>query len=152
MDFQRFFRCIRLATGSNDHPATLTALQVYKILNMYSTLMPTPSKFGNCRIQGKRKASVITLPVIKAVYSRPAEYRQLSFIEGLRNKLDDVVASDNWNVLDVIFTEHYYLRASENIKPSENNCLLYFVTGRVCKNLQESTPIKDCQTCTSLLK
>ena len=57
--------------------------------------MPRPSKYGNVRISGEKKASVITLQDIKAVISQSDEYRQLSFIEGLKKLLDDVVAIDD---------------------------------------------------------
>jgi hypothetical protein len=70
MYFQRFFGTVRQAGGANDHLATPTFLQLYKILSVYSVLKPP--KTGNCIVGTTESTqSLITLDSLKTMYQTP---------------------------------------------------------------------------------
>ena len=143
---QRFFECLRLASACNDHPATPTALQVCKLLCLFSTLVPRPSKFGNCRVVSQDKVAVlISLKDKKEIYEKPKVDECLSRSEFFKKQLDNVVKNDDWDVFAFLSAEHDYCAAEED------ECIMYFISGRVCRRLLETMPVKECGVCKKAL-
>ena len=124
-----------------------TDLQVYKLLSLFSILVPRPSKFGNCRVLSQDKvAELISLKDIKAIYEKPKVDKCLSRSEFFKKQLDNVVENDGWDVFDFLSAEHDYWAAEEN------ECIMYFISGRVCRRLLETTmPIKEGTVCKKAL-
>lgn len=48
-----------MAGGQNDHPATGTFLQLYKLLSMYSALKPP--KYGNCTVSEQPRETLLSI-------------------------------------------------------------------------------------------
>lgn len=136
---QRFFGCVRQAGGSNDHPATPTFLQIYKILSSYSIL--APPKYGNCSIEKEIKLPLITLNDIKSLYQKSNKETGLS-IDIIKSKLNNAIRNDDWDIHDVFESEHDYA------KPEAFDCIIYYITGRVCQQLLKCT---KCSTCKQAL-
>ena len=64
---QQFFGTIKIAAGSNDHPATPTFLKLYKMLLTYSILKPPVS--GNCTVTDEKPPPLlISVTDLKNIY------------------------------------------------------------------------------------
>ena len=113
---QQFFGTIRIAAGSNDHPATPTFLQLYKLLSTYSIFKPPVS--GNCTVTDEKPPPLlISVTDLKNIY-KP---ERSSHVEEIRQKLDSIIEYKDWEVDEVI--EHDY-----SVAPVLD-CVIYFVTG-----------------------
>lgn len=83
---KRFFGTIRLVGGTNDHPATPTFLQIYKILTVFSVL--NPPKTGNCKFESSASTEPL-LPIskLKEIYKTKKKEDYLKIIQ---SKLSEV--------------------------------------------------------------
>lgn len=112
-----------MSGGSNDHPGTPTFLQIYKILSFYSIL--TPPRIGNCSLTDIPTEPLISMTRLNEIYNYN---EKKSFVEEIKNKLNVVISQDDNDFRDFInATDHDY------DLPYVTQCLLYFVTGNICK-------------------
>lgn len=137
-NLQRYFGCVRQAGGSNDHPATPTFLQIYKILS-YSIL--SPPKYGNCTIEKEVKSSLISLDEIKTLYQKPKENKEL-LIDTIKSKLNKAIKNDDWNIYDIFESEQ---SEHDYTLPGAVDCIIYYITGRVCHKLLQFTKCSSCR-------
>lgn len=135
-----------MAAGANDHPSSTTAMQVYKILSLTHTLMPPPSRYGNCSIDSStlRVPSVISLKDITKIYKKKHDCTKLSKYEAMMKNINEVVRTDEFDVFDVIIDHDYDT-------DFEDKTILYFTAAKICKKLCETTPVKNCTLCKSSL-
>lgn len=131
---QRFFGCVRQAGGSNDHPATPTFLQIYKILCFYSIL--SPPKYGNCIVEKEAKLPLISFNEIKSLYKKQTKEETKLLID-IKSKLNDVIKNDDWDIYNI--SEHDYST------PATFDCIIYYITGRVCQQLLKFTKCSLCR-------
>lgn len=130
---QRFFGTIRQAGGQNDHPATPTFLQLYKLLSVYSVLKPP--KYGNCSVHDdKPLRPLISISDIKDVFMKGLKSPPL--LEELKQKLDGLIEHEEWDFSDVV--EHDYTCAPVV------DCVIYYVTGYLCRQVSKYS---KCETC-----
>lgn len=128
---ERFFGIIRQAGGQNEHPTMPTFLQLYNMLSVYSLLKPP--KFGNCQTELGQEAPCLTLAELTSAFKdeSPGE----SKLQELRKRLDGYVSEElEW---EAIYDHSYAL--AEVV-----DCIVYYVTGFVCRKLLNST---TCETC-----
>lgn len=131
---QRFFGTVRMASGANDHPATPTFLQVYKLLSVYSIIKPP--KYGNCSINIMDPGSnLIRLSDIKSIYHN--DKKSPTALENLKNKLDTLIDDGTWEFTDII--EHDYAHAQVI------DCLKYYITGYLCFQIGKKTQCVICK-------
>lgn len=130
---ERFFGTIRQVGGQNDHPSMPTFLQLYNMLTIYSLVKPP--KFGNCKVQDDgNEQRVLSLSDLKSYFS--SNQLKDTKLEELKKKLDGLVESEMKceKVLD-----HDYTR------PEQADCIIYYVTGYLCRKLLKSTSCEECR-------
>lgn len=133
--FQRFFGTIRQAGGQNDHPATPTFLQLYKLLSLYSILKPPKS--GNCTVINDRPAApLITVSRLKEIYSTGST--SPAVFEELKKELDTLVNHEEWEFDDVV--EHDYAYAPVI------DCVVYYLTGYLSSKIVRHSKCDKCKT------
>lgn len=94
-----------MASGANDHPATPTFLQVYKLLSIYAVIKPP--KYGNCTVDSADpSAHLIKLSDIKQIYTNTTESKIPTALQNLKNKLDNLIDDGRWEFVDIV--EHDY--------------------------------------------
>ena len=121
MFIQRFFGTIRLAGGTNDHPATPIFLQIYKILTFYSILKPP--KTGNCKVLDDTPTALIPMSELKRIYKTN---KKESFVKKIEEKLNVVIEKEDSDFMDFTnATDHDY-----NL-PYVVDCLMYYITGQI---------------------
>ncbi|KAJ8876824.1 hypothetical protein PR048_021271 [Dryococelus australis] len=131
---ERFFGTIRQAGGQNDHPATPTFLQLYKLLSLYSILKAP--KYENCVVEDdKPERPLISVSYIKYIFTKEA--KQNSLLEVLKQKLDGLVHHEQWESCDIV--EHDYMCAQVV------DCLIYYVTGYLCRQIMKYTKYDSCK-------
>ncbi|KAL4107299.1 hypothetical protein QTP88_017666 [Uroleucon formosanum] len=129
-----FFGTVQQASGSNHHQSMPTFLQLYKLLSIYSLLQPPKS--GNCQVlDDSLQNHIITISEIKNVLLNSE--KQSNMVETLKIKVDKIIEEENWEFVDVV--KHDYVKA-EIV-----DCLIYYLTGYLCKQLTYYT--KDYQVC-----
>lgn len=141
---------MRMAAGSDDHPSTPTAMQVYKILSLTHTLMPSPSKYGNCSNDPTKMnlPSVVSLNDIKQLYKKSDNPKHLSPYQFRMKEIRKVISTDELDVfdIDIVSSEHDY-----DVK-SEQQSILYFTAAKIVKRLCETSPVKNCERCKESLR
>ncbi|KAE9522892.1 hypothetical protein AGLY_016703 [Aphis glycines] len=138
---ERFFGTICQAGGANDHPATPTFLQLYKMLSVYSILKPP--KTGNCTIENNKPSqNLISLDSIKTIYYSPEKNKPLLY--KIREKLDFAIQHDDWSLDDIISPSDHNYYVAPLI-----DCVIYYVTGCLCKQI---VSYFKCVTCQSAIK
>ena len=127
-----------MAGGSNDHPSTPTFLQIYKILTMFSILKPPKS--GNCSspIETETSSPLLSITRIKEIYGA-VEQKKSKALNEIKNKLNVVinVDADVTNLTDAV--DHDY------VLPEVVDCLVYYSTGILCKQLQSYIKCEVCR-------
>jgi len=134
---ERFFGTVRQAGGANDHLATPTFLQLYKILSVYSVLKPP--KTGNCIVGTTESTqSLITLDSLKTIYQNP---EKKSLLETIREKLEFAIEQDDWTVDEVIENSDHNCFLAPVV-----DCVLYYVTGYLCKQMLRYLKCSVCRS------
>ncbi|KAG8236684.1 hypothetical protein J437_LFUL016721 [Ladona fulva] len=130
----RFFGAVRIAAGSNDHPAAVTFLQLYKLLAVYGVLKPPRS--GNCSIKYDIPLTpMIKISDIREIYTEKSSSQ--SNIQKLKEQLDGLIEQGDWEVCDVI--EHDY-----SLAPVFDS-IIYYITGYLCKRIKRQSKCPVCQ-------
>lgn len=123
-----------MASGANDHPATPTFLQVYKLLSIYAVIKPP--KYGNCTVDSADPAAhLIKLSDIKQIYTN-TESKNPTALQNLKNKLDDLIDYGRREFIDIVEHDYVYTPVID--------CLKYYITGYLCHQLSKKT---KCQIC-----
>ena len=119
---KNYFGTIREASGSNDHPATPTFIQLYKLLSVYGILKPP--KRGNCSIDFTESPElVISVTDIKKCFQKP-ESRSKEKITEMTEIINKILEQNDWEADDVFsFVEHDY-SLLDALK-----CIIYYATG-----------------------
>ncbi|CAH1731422.1 unnamed protein product [Aphis gossypii] len=130
---EQFFGIVRQATGPNDHPATPTFIQVYKILSAYSILKPPKS--GNCTIL-ETTTPKISLNDIKEVFNADQSLR-FTKLQKLSSRIDEIVNSNMWEADDIF--DHDYC------KSSVKECIIYYICGYVSRKISNHTKCNNCK-------
>ncbi|KAL5239381.1 hypothetical protein ACI65C_006791 [Semiaphis heraclei] len=131
---ERFFGTVQMASGANDHPATPTFLQVYKLLSIYAVIKPP--KYGNCTVDSADPAAhLIKLSDIKQIYTN-TESKNPTALQNLKNKLDDLIDYGRREFIDIVEHDYVYTPVID--------CLKYYITGYLCHQLSKKT---KCQIC-----
>lgn len=134
---ERFFGTVRQAGGANDHPATPTFLQPYKMLSVYSVLKPP--KTGNCIIENNEPSqSLISLDSIKNIYKNP---EKKSMLETIRQKLDFAIEQDDWTIDDVVENSDH-----DSFLAPVVDCVIYYITGYLCKQVLRYSKCAVCRS------
>ncbi|CAI6371566.1 unnamed protein product [Macrosiphum euphorbiae] len=102
-----FFGTVRQSTGPNDHPATPTFLQNYKLLSIYSVIKPP--KTGNCQVLNS-EVPKISIDDIKNIYDTDDVSERVKNIEALKLKLSNCMDNEDWEA-DSIFEDHNYFKS-----------------------------------------
>ncbi|KAJ3646534.1 hypothetical protein Zmor_024118 [Zophobas morio] len=96
---EKFFGTIRLAGGQNDHPATPTFLQLYKLLSVYSLLKPP--KYGNCSVtEDKAPITLLTLEDIRTAYQD--KHQEPRAIDHLKTRLNGLIHETDWEIDEIL--------------------------------------------------
>ena len=123
-----------MASAANDHPATPTFQQVYKLLSLYAVIKPP--KYGNCTVDSADPvAHLIKLSDIKQIYTN-TESKSPTALQNLKNKLDDLIDDGRWEFVDIVEHDYAYTPVID--------CLKYYITGYLCHQLSKKT---KCQIC-----
>lgn len=133
-NLQRFFGTIRMAGGANDHPCTPTFLQIFKIMSAFSVLKPP--KTGNCTVfDGNSQEPLISICRLKELYHS----KDTRAIEEIKKKLETIIECENTDFSDFVSLVHH-----DYALPEINNCLIFYITGRVSAYIKKIT---NCETC-----
>lgn len=111
-------------------------LQISKILCSYSILFPP--KYENCMTEKEVKPPLISLTEIKSLYQKSKENREL-LINTIKSKLNKAIRIDDWNIYDIFESKHDYPM------PATLDCIIYYITGRVCHQLLQFTKCFSCR-------
>ncbi|KAJ3640483.1 hypothetical protein Zmor_003777 [Zophobas morio] len=115
---EEFFGTIRLAGGQNDHPATPTFLQLYKLLSVYSLLKPP--KYGNCSVtEDKAPITLLTLEDIRTAYQD--KHQEPRTIDHLKTRLNGLIHETDWEIDEILEIDTSFAEIK--------NCVIYYVTG-----------------------
>jgi len=104
------------------------------MLSCYSILKPP--KTGNCTILETTDKPKITMTDIKDIFQSKESVRN-NKIETLKNRLDNLIKEDSWEVED-IFTDHNYCIASTR------DSITYYICGYLCYQIKKRTSCRIC--------
>lgn len=133
---QHFFGIIRQAAGENDHPTFVTFFQLYRMLSIYKLIKPP--KFGNCSLIEDQMKPSITFNDFKTIFGEKKDNSmRMENINKLKERLDGLIITNDWEC-DEIIEQDYGM-------PEVVDCIVYYLTGYVCKRFSKSTICALCK-------
>ena len=106
-NLQRFFGEIRMAGGSDDHPSSITFLQLYKILRTFKIF--SISNSANCEKPTENSPRLLTIKDVKSLSSsKQKQKKDDHIVEVIKSIYKKSTESYDWNVIDVVALDHNY--------------------------------------------
>lgn len=125
---------MRQVGGTNDHPATPTFLQIYRIISTFSIIKPPTS--GNCTVR-EIDYEPISLTEIRNIFKKSSQPQ--SKLESIKNKFKNNIQCEDWDFDNQFTTDH------DDHLPDVNDCAIYCYTAHISDRFYKTVKCDICK-------